>query len=157
MGDVIGINVVTGAVSKEVTKEADGSLTLHLQDGRVGACIRVCVRAYVFMRVRRWVHASVCRCLCASLPLPWCATKLCIVPNCTLLHPIKPNCMVSGSYTNHIYYIAPLFHSHIITHNKLYLHAHILSPHFLSTRTYSTYRRACLDWIVYSPPLAGTR
>lgn len=31
----LGVNVITGSIMKEITKEADGTMTVHLENGKV--------------------------------------------------------------------------------------------------------------------------
>ena len=36
---IIGVDVITGSVMKKITKEADGTMTVHTENGKVPYCI----------------------------------------------------------------------------------------------------------------------
>lgn len=43
---ILGVNVVPGSIIKEITKEADGTMTIHLENGKVHySTVRATVRA----------------------------------------------------------------------------------------------------------------
>jgi hypothetical protein len=54
----LGIDVVTSSIIKEITKEADGKLTVHTENGKVSYLIEDRAADYTVLRHSlHWTHA----------------------------------------------------------------------------------------------------